>query len=230
VTRRVLTAVEWNAGMITDATGAPVATIAHTSVFDEAFEAEVERSSGTTIIAWSGRADGADPDPFAADPRSWLPGAMPAFLARLDALETVLRRTRVRVLIRPHARHIVSDVPRAVAVLHHQSRSSEPHFGLALEPAALLEPSMVPTAIDHTRRALESLAHRAAVVILTNICDPISPDGWFTPSRLENGLIPGAQLVNLAARHVPADCPIAVVQGDMAAVSALASQDRYTGV
>jgi len=232
VTRSVLTAAHWNSGTITNASGAPVATIAHTSIFDAAFEAEVERSSGATIIAWSGRADDTDPDPFAADPRSWMPGgsAMPEFLARLDALVPILRRTRVRVLIRPHARHIVSDVPRAVAMLHHHSKSTTPHFGLALEPSALLEPSMVPAAIDHARRALESLGHRASIVILTNIAGPASPDAWFTLSRLESGLIPGAELVNLAEHLVPHDCPIAVLPGDDAALAALRSRARYTGV
>ncbi len=196
--------------------------LARATVMDPAFDAEIAAApSGSTLIAWSGRVDDSDPDPFAPDPHSWLPSAMPAFLARIESLEPSLRDRRVRLLIRPHARHIISDVPRSVALLNHQSRSTEPHIGIALEPAAMLEPSMLPTALDHIRRALESLANRAAVVILTNVREPAVPDGWFTPCPAADGLIPPVELVSAGARLIPADCPIAILSSDADAPSAL---------
>ena len=158
----------------------------------------------------------ADPDLFAADPRSWMAGegAMPALVARLETLEPALRSRRVRLLIRPHARHIVSDAPRCGLVLKHAARSTEPHIGIALDPIAMVEPSMLASAVDHIRRTLESLAHRAGVVILTSVREPRGPGAWFTPSPVREGLIPPDALLALATREIPPDCPVAMLADD----------------
>lgn len=236
MTRAILTLPAWD-GSAPDGPRAlthpsrDIATfLARAPINDPAFDGEIASAApGSTLIAWSGRADDSDSDPFATDPRSWLPGAMPAFFARLESLEPALRSRRVRLLIRPHARHIVSDAPRCGLVLKHQARSTEPHIGIALDPIALLEPSMLPSALDHIRRALESLAHRAGIVILTNAREPSGPDAWFTPVPLGDGLIPQGALVALADRLIPPDRPIAMLGADGAAPPPMAATDRYTG-
>lgn len=232
--RPVLTLPVWSADApgiaLRSATGDAVALLAERTICDPAFDACITTNLGATIIAWSGTTDDPRDDPFAPDPAAWLPASMPALLARLEALEPLLIDHRVRLLIRPHARHILSDAPRCGVTLRAPWRSTHPHIGLALDPVAMVEPSMIPTAIDHIRRSLEDLAHRASAVILTNFLapDPADPDAALHPARLPEGVIPAADLIDLATTLIPADCPIAVLAGDAEAHPDLGRAPRYT--
>ena len=232
--RPVLTLPQWNPESpgvaLRSAAGDPVALLAERTICDPAFDACITTNPGATIIAWSGTMSDPRDDPFAPDPAAWLPASMPALLARLESLEPLLVAQRVRLLIRSHARHILSDAPRCGVLLRAPWRSTHPHIGLALDPAAMVEPSMVPTALDHIRRSLEALAHRASIVILTNFIapDPAVPDAALHPARLAEGVIPAPELNALATALIPADCPLAVLEGDAAAHPDLGRAPRYT--
>ena len=201
---------------VLDAAGDMVALLAPLAVTEPAFPALLESCESVTLIAWSGPTEDHEGDPFDPDPRAWLPASMPAFLERLRALEPVLAARRIRLLIRPHARHIVSDGPRCAALFRPEWRSAAAHVGLALDPAAMLEPSMLPVGADHVRRALELAGPLASVVILTNAAAPNDREGIVLQTPIREGVIPADELVRLARVHVPEGCPIAVLAGDAA--------------
>jgi hypothetical protein len=232
--RPILTLPAWHAAdapaPITAPTGDTVALLSHQAVLDPAFDALLEAHADTTIIAWSGHPDADTADPFARTPEAWLPGALPALLARLEALEHRLTALRIRLLIRPHARHVVSDAPRCAAILRAPWRSTCPHIGIALDPVAMLEPSMFPTATDHIRRTLESLADRASLVILTGFLppEPGEPDAPIRPAPIGASGRFGADLAQLAQSLIPADCPIALLPADAASPGPLTRAPGYT--
>lgn len=201
---------------VLDAAGDVVAMLAPLVVTDPAFPAFLESCESVTLIAWSGPTEDHEGDPFAPDPRAWLPASMPAFLERLRALEPVLAARRIRLLIRPHARHIVSDGPRCAALFRQEWRAAAPHVGLALDPAAMLEPSMLPVGADHIRRSLELAGPFASVVILTNAGAPTDAEAPVSQVSIREGVVPADELVHLARTHVPEGCPIAVLADDAA--------------
>lgn len=213
----ILSLPNWSPGTsspVLNAKGEPVALLAPLAVTDPAFPAFLESCEAVTLLAWSGPTEDHEGDPFAPDPRAWLPASMPAFLERLRRLEPVLAARRIRLLIRPHARHIVSDGPRCAALFRPEWRAAAPHVGLALDPAAMLEPSMLLVGADHIRRALELAGRFASVVILTNAVAPKDADGLVAQTSIRQGVIPAGELVRLARAHVPEGCPIAVLAGD----------------
>ncbi len=78
---------------------------------------------------------------------------MPPSTAYLDAAEPVLRDSGRRLLLRTHARHVVSDFVAAKALL--AEREGSP-IGIALDPAACFEASMLADAEDHLVRTFSS--------------------------------------------------------------------------
>ncbi len=115
------------------------------------------------LIAWSGSL--AD-DPSERDPRTWGPAGLAALREALARLREPLTRAGARLLLRPHARHILCDPQRCVTMLNEWEISGDP-FALALDPAAMIEESMLDHAEDHIRRAAEALAGRAALVVIS---------------------------------------------------------------
>jgi hypothetical protein len=234
--RTVLTLPAWHAAdapaPITAPTGDTVALLSHQTVLDPAFDGFLDSHPGATIIAWSGHPDADTADPFARTPEAWLPGALPALLTRLETLEPTLTRLRIRLLIRPHARHVFSDAPRCAAILRAPWRSAStcPHIGIALDPVAMLEPSMLATATDHIRRTLESLADRASLVVLTGFLppDPGDPEAPIRPAPIGTSTRFGADLAQLAQSLIPADCPLALLPADAAPPGPLAQAPGYT--
>ena len=82
-------------------------------------------------------------DLSAPDPRNWMrPGRK-----RLDELcagaKDALQNAGVKILLVPHARHILSDAPSAIS--WHRDHIGTGVFGLAVVPALLLDPDHVPT-------------------------------------------------------------------------------------
>ena len=77
------------------------------------------------------------------DPRNWMrPGRK-----RLDELcagaKDALQKANAKILLVPHARHILSDAPSAIA--WHRDHMGTGVFGLAVAPALLLDPDHAPT-------------------------------------------------------------------------------------
>lgn len=107
---------------------------------------------GTLVVLWSGSLADAD----APDPRNWTAAAW-------DALDAAVNRWVAAglggsLLVRTHARHIVSDIPSAVRFAH-RWRETGPR--LLWDPASMLEDSMAAPAhaATHLERLIDALSH-----------------------------------------------------------------------
>ncbi len=131
---------------------------------------------------------------------------------------------QVRVLLRPHCRHVLSDVQRSVAFLREHAGSA---IGLMLDPCALLEESMLAQAEDHLRLALVHLGPLAEGVWLAGVRfapgglpeDPASP----VPTPLDEGDVPAALLLQLVRAHIPSGMPIVLEPGGVLRQAAILS-------
>jgi len=181
-------------------------------------EAAAGLPDAPVVIAWSG---GLGEDLFSRDPRTWLPPGRAALERWLDAALPVMERRGGRLLVRPHARHVVSDAHTAVSLL--DARAGAP-LGLALDPAALLEASMLADLDDHMVRTLALAGPRADVIVLRSVRRPASPDGEppLETAPLGEGLIEPARLGELVQQHARADAVVAAEGEDAAAQLRLA--------
>ena len=107
-------------------------------VFGEGFA--LATASDGLALAWSGSMS---EDLSTPDPRNWMrPGRK-----RLDELcagaKDALQKANAKILLVPHARHILSDAPSAIA--WHRDHMGTGVFGLAVAPALLLDPDHAPT-------------------------------------------------------------------------------------
>jgi hypothetical protein len=119
--------------------------------------------TGGRVVCWSGSL-AADDDLFAPHPGNWTGPGRDALDARVAALAGPLRDRDLTLCLRPHARHVLSDAPSCRAFL--EAHADAP-VALALDPAALLEESMLDAAGDHLGRILAALAPASAMIILT---------------------------------------------------------------
>lgn len=102
-------------------------------------------------------------DPFEDEPRNWMGPGRAALEKTCDRLVGALVAHERLLLLRPHARQVLSDVAGTADFLR---RHRGERFGLALAPADLLTAEMLPQAEDHLVRIAETLAGVATVVLL----------------------------------------------------------------
>ena len=118
------------------------------------------------VIGWSG---GLGDGLFGRSMRTWMPEGRAALGATLDAAVPVLRESGATLLLRPHARHVISDFVAAKGLL--KERPDDP-IGIALDPAACFEASMIPDAEDHLRRMFLGAGALASVIVLGSVTVP----------------------------------------------------------
>lgn len=127
---------------------------------------------GVFWTGWLGERSGEAWEP---EIRHMLPGAAGERAAVVERLLGVEERP----MVRPHARHLVSDVPGTLSLLR-----AEPRLRLVLEPAVLLEPSMLGAVEDHVMRMVDALLPMAAGLVLSNVRVAESEWGpWCEPWR-----------------------------------------------
>jgi hypothetical protein len=133
---------------------------------------------------------------------AWGPGAWQAMLGACREA----RGAGVRLLLRPHARHILSDAQRCLRFLEEQAPPFAPP--LLLDPAAMLTESMLPDAAEHLERILGALAGREGVwgVLLSGV-EPApggggerAGGGGLRPCPFTRGLLAPEILLEAAAR------------------------------
>lgn len=183
---------------------------------------------GDTLIAWSGTL--APEGLFARDPRTWMPAGLDALRRALGALRPKLKGAHARLLLRPHARHVLADPQRCLTTLR-KWRAADAPFGLVLEPAAMLEAGMLAAVEDHLRRAFEALGPLADAILLDNASPSVAtPEGdaddpGAAPPLdlvpLHRGAIDPALLVALAREFVPETTPIILRAPEIEAQRAL---------
>jgi len=200
-----------------DAPHAPLASFVGGNPLDDHWAVDAELP-GAWILAWSGTLGGAL---FEGTPANWMRG--PKELDRLcDALEPQLSRHGKRLVLVPHARHVLSDarsaltwwcervIPGQDPNLVRRSPTGARPFGLALDPAALLEPSMLADAEDHLRSLLAAFGPRIDVLLLRDArVDPEDPES-LVPCTLGEGVLPRERTLALLTEHLPPETPIAV--------------------
>lgn len=162
------------------------------------------------VLGWSG---GLGEELFERAFATWMPSGRNALDLYLDAAEPVLRDRGSRLLLRTHARHVISDAQAAVALL--DARPEAP-LGVALDPAACLEASMLGDAEDHMVRFFDLAGGRAEVIVLASVHQPASPEAPepLAPAPLGDGLIDPTLLGRLAREHAREDAIVAVVGAD----------------
>ncbi|MEM1167146.1 MAG: hypothetical protein AAGI30_12755 [Planctomycetota bacterium] len=103
------------------------------------------------LIVWSGWLGD---EPFERHPGTWMPSGLEALNGAVDAWLASPASEATRLVLRPHARHVLCDPQRCFSFL--RARTDQP-IGLALDPDALLEDSMHGTRDEHLDRTFEAL-------------------------------------------------------------------------
>lgn len=153
-------------------------------------------------VIWSGSL--AD-EPFARDWATWGPRGWEALMAACATAGPSLTERGVRVLLRPHARHVLSDPYKCLRFIAERPALC---FGLALDAAAMLEHSMLADAGGHFERAFEMLGPVAAAVVLTGVAradDEQEPPVITAP---DEGLVNPRLIGELVRRHINAATPL----------------------
>ncbi len=166
----------------------PEAIVLGDDIFDEEFARRLDRLRDLRldrIVLYTGSLAR---EPWARDVANWGSAGMRAFDEASARIRDALAGTPKRVLWRPHARHIISDAQRGLALMRQLADDGlSDRFGLALDPSALLEPTMLPTAEDHLARAFEALAPLADLVFLTGARGRTNPASLPEPEQWEGG-------------------------------------------
>ncbi|MCC6909276.1 MAG: hypothetical protein IT430_15160 [Phycisphaerales bacterium] len=156
--------------------------------------------SGRIIVNSGSLAD----DLVALEPHNWLGGGKAALTTHLERIEPALRASPVRLLIEPCSRHVIHDAQAALLFLQEQSAAP---VGLALNPTALFEPSMLAFREDHLLRIAESLAPRCEMLILAGMeLDEV--DERFNPCSPEEGEFDLVEVWTACRAHLPAEAPV----------------------
>lgn len=131
----------------------------------EAVVGECEENGEQVLLIPSGWFD--EEDPFARDPRLWSPTVQRDLMAFAEDLSSHLQPfPGVRVLIRPHSRHALSDLQRCLDA--GRALAGVAQVGLALDAVALLEPSAMGRQADHLEKAVAVLGGHVGAVIIAD--------------------------------------------------------------
>ncbi len=171
------------------------------------------------VVVWSGWL-GAE-DEGAPGVRTWGRAGREAFERLCDRLGEAARARGATVLVRPHARHVLSDIPSCADFLR---RCAGDGLGLLLDPASMLTPSMLLHGVEHVARVIGGLAPMTGVgaVVLANV-ERVAPGSddlrlvALTRGELE------APALAAAAREVPRGLPVVLMDEELVAQIALLS-------
>src|SRR5690606_8893704 len=130
-------------------------------------QAAAKSSAGDTLACWAGSPSADEADPFPDDPAAWTPSAWAALESALDRLGPALDARGVTLLLRPHHRHVVGDVPSVMKIRRTAHERGVARVGVLLDVEAMLSPSMRERhEADHRRRLREALAPVAALEVV----------------------------------------------------------------
>lgn len=171
----------------------------------------LEAGASGNHVMWSGGLD--RDEPFARDPRLWSPAILDDLRSRLR--ECLDRSPGIRLLLRPHARHVLADLNRCVSFARDLCTDPAMHsrIGFALDPAALFEPSMLPTQSDYLERILSSLGARCELLILSGLTQHPEAIDEEEPSPMQacpvhHGVLDVGILGRLVREYCPVELPI----------------------
>jgi hypothetical protein len=159
-------------------------------------------NSAPRIIAWSGSMADAL---FARSPLTWMPTGRAAFESACARLRDAAARSGATILLRPHARHALSDAPSS---RRWADTWRSQHMGLLFDPASLFEPAMLPDAADHLPRLFEALGPACDAILLASAQADPDADAPTRLVPLGEGALDPAQLAALAAQWAPEHTPV----------------------
>ncbi len=150
------------------------------------------------VLAFTGSLSGSTDE---GDLRNWMPAGIEACRSALGSARTHAEDRGQRLVIVPHALHLVSDLHSTLRLLReHQG------VGVALAPAALLTASMLEHAGDHLARILGTLGPVADAIILHDLARCVDGDGEpsVKPCAWGRGVLDAALVASLMPAGVPA--------------------------
>jgi hypothetical protein len=210
--------------------------------------AQPDAVAPTTVATWSGTlAAGEGGGLFAADVRNWSQAAKGELHDKLDRLGKVAAFKSVpaqaRLLLRPHARHILSDWHTCARFMAQRALAGDSRTGLLVDPAAMLTAQMLAQSADHLERTLEQAGlmlredatkEQIGGVVVCNLkragggggragaagaaaTDPLGVDEGeaLTVCTLDDpaGLLDVGHLVKLVRAHLVTGTPVVLVGG-----------------
>lgn len=177
-------------GVIRDAGGAEVGRVWSGNPTAEAVP------PGGPWVCWTGWTGDARPEEgwFERTAAAWLPSAA------AERERVVGTLVRAGAILWPHARHLISDIPGCLGLLRKHDGAR-----VLLEPAAMLEPSMIETAMDHLERMLAALGASVWGVVLSDAAERSDDaDAWCEPVAPGGGRLDMDAFATLVDEHVPA--------------------------
>ncbi len=113
---------------------------------------------GAAVVVWSGAFWDEDSEGmFAADPRTFFAPGWRQLAGRLAEMGPALERRDLQILIRPHARHVVSDFPAVSKLLREVGPAAGGigRVGVLFDPISMITGGMRALAEDHLERSCQ---------------------------------------------------------------------------
>lgn len=113
---------------------------------------------GVIVACWSGSPGATPDDLFPDDPSAWTAGAWAALDGAIDRLAPALGARGMTLLVRPHHRHVVGDVPSVGRLRRALAERGVAGVSVLLDVESMLAESMRARDVaDHRRRIGEAL-------------------------------------------------------------------------
>jgi len=227
-------ALNWNTGALRTSDGTTALLVDPANPFDEhPLEAvapvpatpDETRRAGLPVARWTGWLEGPAASGHGRDVSPHFPTLAGTGWNRLVTLIAGHQESRSAdadpLVLRPHARHTLNDVPGCCRLIHELDASARLGVGLLIEPAAFLTGAMLDDADEHLERIFEVLipyAQRQTLgflgVLLSDVLpDEAAPDESGCPSlRPVPFSTPGGVLSSVLearARALPAEVTLA---------------------
>lgn len=224
----------------------------HVLAMPDALPVSVATWSGTVVPKDEGGL-------FAADVRNWSVAARGALHERLDRIVANAASDggdrKPALLLRPHARHVLNDWHTCARFMVQREVAGDQSTRLLVDPAALLTEQMLPRAAEHLERTFEQVglvlrgeggggggggAQGVAGVLVSNLrkigsgeADPLGYDQGegLTACPIDDaeGVLDGAAVCRLMARHLPRETAVVLVGGGGAGERQLGFIERAAG-
>lgn len=184
-----------------------------------------------TVATWSGTlaSDGL----FEADVKNWTVAAKSELHDKLDRLNAMADAKGLtgRIMLRPHARHILSDWHTCSRFLAQRALAGDARTCLLVDPAAMLTAQMLERSVEHLERTFEQVglmlrdeAQRGRIggVVVSNLrkgvgaVDPLGYDegkGLLACRVDEEGALDVGHLVRLVKAHLVTGTAVVFVGG-----------------
>lgn len=206
--------IPWNNGEIrpVDQPGDLLAISHRANVLSSAWSPPTGAESATLIVDSGSLADGGLAEPH---PMNWMRPGRKALDAWLHRVAPAFESAGGRLLLQPHALHVLSDAPSTAAFLDdHADWREKGVLGLALDPSSLITPSMLNDVEDHLTRIFERVGPSVDLLLLADL---VAPEAAETPANtcpglpLGQGVLPREHVLGLIDACVPPDALIVIL-------------------